>query len=336
MWCPTAWSKAGTAEAGVELMNTLVMPATAARMAGLGRVAVVAVAHPALAGAVTWAWLGIAGVARGPLEAALCIAPALLAAALAFTSQADRQQYVARLLACAAMLPILLMMWAGSQDPLPEAAPAASAVLARQPWIFFSGFAVAHAAIFVAAIIWLASAVTRVEAMPGSATVPAAMLVQRLRSLGASGVPFVLTEGGPAGEWVAALRLPANHERSHWVILRIDEVTHTVRVRERLGARGATPRNADEASLRGPGEAAFDPTRPDAQSVWSWQAQTTMIDPARLAATRLALHDGRAEPVPEAVTATATDPDDIVTLLCALVTRSGYAWQPLMGIGSSR
>jgi hypothetical protein len=197
------------------MMNTLAMPATAARMAGPGRVALFAVAHLALAGSAAWAWLGIAAAARGPLEAALCGAPTLLASALAFTSQADRQQYVARLLACAVMLPILLMMWAGSQDPLPEAAPAASAVLARQPWLFFTGFAVAHTAIFVGAIVWLAAAVARVEAMPASAVVPASMLAQRLHSLAAAGVPFMLTEGVPAGEWLAALRLPASHERSH-------------------------------------------------------------------------------------------------------------------------
>ena len=58
-----------------------------------------------------------------------------------------------------------------------------------------------------------------------------------------------------------------------------------------------------------------------------------MIDPARLQATRLVLHDGQAEPAPHAVSATASDPDAVVVLLCALVTRSGYAWQPLLGLG---
>ena len=61
-----------------------------------------------------------------------------------------------------------------------------------------------------------------------------------------------------------------------------------------------------------------------------------MIDPARLAATRLVLRDGEAQPAPEAISAAATDPDAVVTLLCALVTRSGYAWQPLIGLGRSR
>ena len=166
--------------------------------------------------------------------------------------------------------------------------------------------------------------------------VAAALLVQRLRSLSTAGVPFVLAQGEPAGEWIAALRQPESQQRSHWVILRIDEAAHTVRVRERLGARGATPRDADEASLPGIGEPDFDPTRPDAQRLRSWQAQTTMIDPARLASTRLSLDGDRAVPAPDAVSAAAADTDAIVTLLCALVTRSGYAWQPLIGIGRSR
>ena len=317
-------------------MNTLAMGPGTPRMAALGRVAVFAVVQLALMGAAAWAWLDIAGAARGPMEAALCAAPALLALGLACTSQADRQQYVARLLACAAMLPILLRMWAGSQDALPAGAPAQSALLARQPWLFFSAFGVAHAIIFVGAIFWLAAAVTRVDALAGSAPVAAPLLVQRLRSLSAAGVPFVLAQGEPAGEWIAALRQPEGQQRSHWVILRIDEATHTVRVRERLGAREATPRDADEASLRGIGEPAFDPTRPDAQRLWSWQAQTTMIDPACLATTRLVLRDGEAQPAPEATSAAAIDPDAVITLLCALVTRSGYAWQPLIGLGRSR
>ena len=111
---------------------------------------------------------------------------------------------------------------------------------------------------------------------------------------------------------------------------------HTVRVRELLGASGAAPRDADEASMRSIGDAAFDPARPDAQRISSRTAQASMIDPARLQATRLVLRDGQAGPVPEARARTAADPDALVTLLCALVTRSGYAWQPSLGIGRAR
>jgi hypothetical protein len=85
-------------------------------MAPLGRLPVFAVAQLALMGGLAWTWL--ATPARGPAcsRRSSAAAPAVLALRLGATSQDDRQQYVARLLACAAMLPILLMMWAGAQD----------------------------------------------------------------------------------------------------------------------------------------------------------------------------------------------------------------------------
>ena len=205
-------------------------------------------------------------------------------------------------------------------------------LLARHPWIFFTAFALLHAAVFVAAIAWLAATVTRVEAVRGGTPVPAALLVQRLQSLAAAGVPFDLTAGAAAGEWTVALRL-AEAERAHRVLLQIDERTRTVRVRERLGASGAAPRDADEACMRSIGDAGLrpDPTRGAADLV----ARGAGVDdrPARLQATRLVLRDGQAEPAPQLVAPTAADPDAVVTLLCALVTRSGYAWQPLLGLG---
>ena len=307
----------------------LPLPNDVPRMAPLGRLPLLGVAHLAAMGTLAWAWLAIAGAERGLLEALICGAPAALALVLGFTSQADRQQYVVRLLACAAMLPILLMMWAGSQDA-PEAT-AETNLLARHPWIFFVGFALLHAVTFVAAVAWLARAVTRVEACAGCPPVPAALLLQRLRSLAAHGVPFDVSAGTRPGEWELALH-QAEAERSHRVLLQIDESARIVRVRERLGASGARPRSADEASMRGIGDAAIDPTRPEAQRISSRVAQASMIDPERLRATRLLMHEGQAEPAPQLATPTA-DPDAIVTLLCALVTRSGYAWRPLLGLG---
>jgi hypothetical protein len=310
--------------------HSLSLPTDAPRMAPLGRLPLFAIAQLTLMGGLAWYWLASAGAEPGLLEALICAAPAVLALRLAFTSQADRQQYVARLLACAAMLPILLMMWAGAQDT-PAATPDET-VWVRRPWIFFTAFAVLHGAAFVAAIAWLARTVTRVEAARRAVPVSEEVLVQRLHALAAAGVPFTVDAGAHAGEWTVALRL-AEAERSHRVLLKIDEPGRTVRVRERLGASGATPCNCDESSMRTVGDAACDPTRPQAQRISSRVAQATMIDPARLQATRLLLRDGQAEPAPDAVTATASDPDAVVTLLCALVTRSGYTWQPLLGLG---
>jgi hypothetical protein len=305
----------------------LPMPGDAPRMAPLGRLPLFAVAQLAAMGGLAWTWLAIAGVERGAVEALICAAAALLALALGFTSQADREQYVLRLVACAALLPILLMMWAGSQDA-PEATPAMS-LLARRPWIFFVAFGLLHALVFVAAIVWLAGTVTRVEAPPGSTAVPAALLMERIRSLAAEGVPFDLTNGVASGEWVLALR-EAEAERSHRVLLQLDERSRTVRVRERVGASGARPRNAEEASMRGIGDDAVDPTRPAAQRISSRAAQARMIDPARLQAVRVELSADRALPARDTLAAAASDPDALVMLLCAVVTRSGWAWQPLL------
>jgi len=96
--------------------QSLPLPTDAPRMAPLGRLPVTAAAHLELMGGLAWSWLVISRAGPGVFEAVVCAAPALLAFGLGFSSQADRQQYVVRLLACALMLPILLMMWAGSQD----------------------------------------------------------------------------------------------------------------------------------------------------------------------------------------------------------------------------
>ena len=86
--------------------HSLTLPTDAPRMAPLGRLPVIAVAHLVAMGGLAWAWLAISGADRGPFEALICAAPAAVAIGLGFTSQADRQQYVARLLACAGMLPV--------------------------------------------------------------------------------------------------------------------------------------------------------------------------------------------------------------------------------------
>ena len=64
------------------------------------------------------------------------------------------------------MFPILLMTWAGSQNPVAGVAPAWP-MLARiaHPGLFFSVVAALHALPFVGTIWWLAGAVTRVEAI---------------------------------------------------------------------------------------------------------------------------------------------------------------------------
>ena len=74
------------------------------------------------------------------------------------------------------------------------------------------------------------------------------------------------------------------------------------------------------------GESAFDATRPDAQRVWSSTWQATMIEPARLAGVPLQLH--AAGVLVPASYLDSLDGEGVLTVLCAVVTRSGWRWQP--------
>jgi hypothetical protein len=276
---------------------------------GLGAVGATLALWPALQGGMLWAW----GSDRGPLAAALCAAPALATLALAATSQADRRQYVARTLAAAMMLPLLQLMWA--LEP-PRVASAALLV----------GLALLHVAAFLAAVLWLAMVATRVQPAPGVAPVSPGLLVARLRSLAALGLPLRVGPGDSAHEWLVDLLDDAHPDRSHRVRLWLDPAAACVRVRERLGASAAVPRDADEASMRSLGDPAFDPARPQARRVWTRVAQVTMVEPQRLDAVRLRWSaEGVAAADPG-----GRDAESLVTLLAALVVRSGWHWQPLL------
>jgi hypothetical protein len=80
-------------------------------MRPLGRVGIVVFAWLLAFGAAL-AW----GLGAGLPGIALCATPAVLAAVLAMTSQADRRQYVARLFAAFLFLPAGLLMWAASDE----------------------------------------------------------------------------------------------------------------------------------------------------------------------------------------------------------------------------
>lgn len=264
---------------------------------------------PALQGAVLWAW----GSERDLVAILVCTAPAALTFVLAATSQDDRRQYVARTLAAAMMLPLLQLMW-GLEPPRVASA-----------WLL-GGLALGHVAIFLTAVVWLAAAATRIDAAPGVAPAAPEALVARLRSLAALGLPLRVSPGPTANEWVVDLHADAQPDRHHRVLLSIDPEAACVRVRERLGASGAAPRDADEASMRTIGDPAFDPTRPQATRVWARVAQATMVEPHRMEAVNLRWS-------PEGVAAAdagARDAESLVTLLAALVTRSGWRWQPLL------
>ena len=264
---------------------------------------------PALQGGVLWAW----GSDRGPFATLVCAAPALATLVLAATSQDDRRQYIARTMAAALMLPLLQLMWA--IEP-PRVAPVALLV----------ALALLHVVVFVGAVLWLAAAATRVDPQPGVPPVAPGQLVARLRALAALDLPLQVAPGASAHEWVLDLACDADAARAHRVLLTLDAQACRVRVRERLGASGAAPRDADEASMRSIGDPAFDPARPPARRVWACVAQATMIEPQRLAGVRLRWSpDGLA-----AADAGGRDAESLLTLMAAVVTRSGWCWQPVM------
>lgn len=282
-------------------------------------IAGVAVAYLVLAGAVMWLWLNRTGVDTSPLIVIVCFAPAALGVALAFTSTEDQTQYIARVLACVSFTPILLLFWGTSVDPdvaMPE----------RVVWPFAVIAAIVHAAAFVGLIFWGGSFATVVPAAPNISPSQPQELRARLISLGQTGVPLDVS-GEVANVVVAAVRLATGEERGHRVILNFNPARRVVRVQEKLTASGASPQDANEANMRGPGDDHFDPTRPTATRISGKTVQTRMIDPQRLAAIPLRMF-GESVELPDDFTSSLA-PDDTVTLLCAVVTRSGWHWQPV-------
>ena len=281
---------------------------------------VLATLYLLIIGAVTWLWLRWFGVEPSPVISVVCGLPALLGAVLAGTSLSDERQYVARVLACMMFTPVLLLFWATSLDPDPGA-------IARPIWPFATGLMAVHALCFVGVIFWGGSALTAVAPAKGTPVVGATELRARLLSLNAAAAPFEVTNGSGHVDLVVAYRFSADAHRSHHVLLKLDTARREVRVRERTGASGARPITADEASMRGPADPFFDPTRPNATHVWGKTAQTTQIEREKLSAVPLRFQGQEARVPPDF--AAAIDGDGMVTVLCAVVTRSGWRWQPV-------
>lgn len=253
------------------------------------------------------------GLLRGDLvDAALCFGPVAILAALAVTSQSDRKQYIARLLAAALFLPIGLMFWASSH-------PAGG-------WMLVV-LAATHVAAFVLVILWLARLATRIDAARGIAAVGADRLAGRIESMqrSANG-QFRLARHGAEPVWTVDLLADMQPGRRHRMTLTLDAAGGCVAIKEFLSADGAVPQSAQERDMRSAAEPYFDPTRPDAQAVWNRTRQSSMIDPDRFVATNVRFDgDEVSFDYPPGI---AVDDDAVITLFAALVTRSGYAWAP--------
>ena len=289
-------------------------------------VAWLAVAYLMLFGALLWLWLDRSGVQASWLDTTICFAPAVVGVVLGRTSTADQKQYIARILACVSFLPILLLFWGTSLDPalpMPE----------RLVWPFAVGAALGHAVAFVGLIFWGGSYVTAVPAAVGVTPASADDLRARLLSLNQAGAPFDVASQA-VGEVLVSLRFARGGSRGHQLMLKFDSKRHLVKVREKLTASMARPGSEDEASMQGPAETYFDPTRPNASHVSGTTLQTSTIDPQRLAALPLRLF-GQTVELPDDFAA-SLDANGMVTLLCAVVTRSGWGWQPVFfGPGDS-
>jgi hypothetical protein len=273
-----------------------------------------AVAYLILFSGVVGLWLeGYAG-SVATADGLVLALPALLGLVLAMTSTGDPRQYVARVLAAMMFAPILLLFWATSFAPALHSS-------AQPVWPFALAAAVGHAGAFVATILLGGVLLTRVPALRGSSVLAAADLRARLLALDGL-TPATTAVGDDADGVLVAWHAASGEERRHEIRLSIDAARRRVRVRERLVAAGAAPATAADASLRAPGEDRFDPARPRAQAVSGVTWQTTLIDPARLGEL-LPVVDARVLPP-----AAAGDGEALVTLLCALVTRSGWDWRP--------
>ena len=275
-------------------------------------------AYQAVAGLALAQWLLWSQRASPAQAAVFCALPLLLTVWLVWRAEPDGRQFMVQLFAAAMFGPLLLAFWAGGEVSVSGSAA----------WPFMLGGALLHGAALVAAVLGFGAYVTRVAPAPQVAPVETRLLRERLLSLGAAEVPADV-EPGPSdggGDSLVFQVHFADPARSHRITLRFDAARARVRVFERTGSRGARPVTASEASLRGPGDPSFDSTRPEARIIAGTAWQTTMIAPQRLAGIRLTLQGPQAMlPRPQA---RALDAEGVVTLLCAVVTGSGWAWQP--------
>lgn len=273
------------------------------------KIAVAHILYLALTGAGVWLWLRLEGVDPSIVETVICGLPALLGLVLAFTSTNDQEQYVIRLAAASLMTPLLLLFWSNS-----EGVPTSSML----------GAGLLHLLCFVGSVYWLGTRTTQVPAVAGVPSVDATTLQARLLSLAAIRGPLEVSS--PAAHQVVVTFRYRSPGRSYRLLLNLDPATQQVRVRERVTGNKASPASDSEKSMRGPGQPAFDPARPDAQAGWRIIAQVTPVRQTDLTATPLTWQ-GPTVAVP-AEFAAALDERGVATLLCAVVTRSGWHWKP--------
>jgi hypothetical protein len=174
--------------------------------------------------------------------------------------------------------------------------------------------------------IWLGVATASVPPAKGVAAAPEPVLRSRIDALSGLELPMTLRGGDTPGDVVVDFRDAAGEKRVHRYTMRFDAAARIVRVREVLGVYGDAPRTAEEADMRPIGARPLDATPyPDADKVWGRSVAATPITAEQLAAISLrCTGPGVDWPAPRSV-----DCDTLGHALAAVVTRSGWTWQPV-------
>lgn len=287
-----------------------------ARFTPLTRAGAVCAVYTLLVAAAFSAWHLAAGTTPAALALAISFAPAALCIACACSSQHDRRQHVARLMAAALMAPVLLLFWS-IDGPSHAGVGLALAI----------GFVLLHALAFVLAVRWLGAFTTRIAPAAGTPVASMSALVRRLAALPSLGLPLDVHADPSHHTLRFSWRPGGQTERCHRVTLHLQPEASQVQVLEQVEADGAAPADGHEASMRSLGDEAFDPTRPQTQKVWLRTVQTTLLDDQRLAAAPVALAgDGLAWQGP--VERRLADSDALMACLAVIVLRSGWTWAP--------
>lgn len=288
----------------------------AARFAPLTRAAAACIAYLLGVGLAFAAWHLAVGTTPVALAMAICAAPALLCAGFALRAQTDRRQYIAWPMVTLMMAPILLLFW--SLDGPTRFGPG---------MVLAIGFALLHAAAFVVAVMWMGAFTTRIDPAAGTPVASTATLVQRLATLPSLGLPLDL-HADPAQRRLQFAWTPDGVDaQRHHVTLNLQPDTMQVEVLEQLRADGAAPADAEQASMRSPGDPFFDPSRPQAQKVWLRTVQSTMLDGERLATAPVALI-GEELAWRGPALRTLPDTDTLMACLAHIVVQSGWSWAP--------
>ena len=288
-----------------------------------------------LAGVLAWSFGALTGraLAFGPVAWGLvCASPAVLGIVLVFTSTADRRQYMARGLAAALMLPILLAMWAGT--PPDEPVPAEASIGTQAEWMLGGGALLVQVVAWLGLLVGAVRVATRLRPAGHAASIGRERLRQRLAGLPGAGWPAlpVSLDAAPGDVWEFHLRVDDTGHRGHRVRLLADESRQTVHVTEHLGASGAPPL-AHEASFHRPGDPLADASRPPVQRVHSRVRQATMLSVDDVSAIALDWDaQGQAKQAVLPPDWSTRDADKrgewAVAVLAAAVLRSGWHWQP--------